>query len=239
MSPDQVLVLVHAWTDRMEELSALADIRAVLIFENRGVEVGVTLHHPHGQLYAFDLVPPRLASERENARAAHGEGRCLFCEIVEGEVRSGVRVLWESERFLAAVPFFARYPYEVHVYARRHGCASLLDFDEGDRRELAGLLRYVAAKYDAYCEGCESPMPYMMVCHQLHEENAGFHFHVEFYPVRRSPTKLKYAASVETGGGLWLCDAYPERSVEDLRRVGPTEPALPTARVVARSRWDG
>jgi len=230
MPADQILFLTYAWCDRYEELVGHDRIRAVMIFENRGEAVGVTLHHPHGQIYALSVVPPRILAEKRSAERAQADGRCVFCDIIAGERRSAVRALWESARFLAAIPFFARYPYEVHIYSKRHGCASMLAFDAEDKRELAGLLRFVAAKYDALFG---APMPYMMVFHQLHEECDGYHFHVEFYPVRRSAAALKYAASVETGAGLWLNDAYPERTIEDLREAGPPEPEFPAAVVSA------
>lgn len=229
MPVDQVYLLVNAWCDRYAELTSIDAIRMVLIFESRGVPVGVTLHHPHGQIYALSIVPPRVRTEKDNAFRAQAEGRCLFCDIVAGEQASAVRILAETERFLTVIPFAARYPYELHVYAKRHGCRSMLDFDETDRRELAGHLQLVSAKYDALFG---EPMPSMMVFHQLHEEAEGYHFHVEFYPVMRAKGKLKYAASSETGGGLWLNDAYPERTIEDLRKTAPFELTLPSANIV-------
>ncbi len=233
MSVDHVYLLVHAWCDRYAELVALDPVKMVLIFENRGEAVGVTLHHPHGQIYAMPVVPPRVQLEKDNARRAQAEGRCLFCDVVEGEKRSGARVLAETDRFLTAIPFFARYPYELHIYAKRHGVRSMLDFEEAEKRELAAHISLCCAKYDALFG---EPMPYMMVFHQLHEEAEGYHFHVEFYPVARAKGKLKFAASSETGGGLWLNDAYPERTIEDLRRVGPPEPVLPTVALTAFTR---
>lgn len=217
---DQLHILTHAWSDRFCELSNHPLIESVLIFENRGEDVGVTLHHPHGQLYAFSLVPPRVLAEKGNAERARAEGRCVFCDVIGGELRSGVRILHESERYLAVMPFYARFPYEIHIYHKRHDRPSMAEFDAEDLRELAGLLGFVTAKYEALFD---SPMQYMMLFHQL-AGLEGYHFHVEFYPIRRAPTKLKYAASVETGGGLWLNDAYPEQTIEALRRCGPPEP---------------
>jgi UDPglucose--hexose-1-phosphate uridylyltransferase len=220
LDPDQLHVLTYAWRDRFQELSAHPSIECVLIFENRGEDVGVTLHHPHGQLYAFSLVPPRVLAEKRSAERARGEGRCVFCEVIEGELRSGARVLHESERYLAVMPFYARLPYEIHIYHKDHARPSMAEFDAVDLRDLSGMLGFVTAKYEALFE---SPMQYMMLFHQL-AGLEGFHFHVEFYPIRRAATKLKYAASVETGGGLWLNDAYPEQTILTLREVGPAAP---------------
>ncbi len=233
MPVDQIHNLVYAWCDRFADLTALDPIESVLIFENRGEAVGVTLHHPHGQIYALPIVPPRLLAEKRSARRAHDEGRCVFCDVIEGEKRSGIRVLAETDRFLAAIPYFARLPHEVHVYAKRHGCRSMLDFEAEEKRELAGMLSLVCSKYDAVFA---QPMPYMMLFHQLATANEGFHFHAEFYPMQRAATKLKYAASVETGGGLWLNDSYPERMIETLRAVGPQEVVLPSDTILGMRR---
>ncbi|MBD3173998.1 MAG: galactose-1-phosphate uridylyltransferase [Armatimonadia bacterium] len=229
LDPEQLHVLTHAWCDRFVELSAHPAIECVLIFENRGEDVGVTLHHPHGQLYAFSLVPPRVLAEKQNAERASSEGRCIFCDVIEGEKRSGARILHESSRYLAVMPFYARLPYEIHIYAKDHSKPSMAEMDAEDKRELAAMLGLVTGKYEALFEG---PMQYMMLFHQL-RACEGYHFHVEFYPMRRSETKLKYAASVETGGGLWLNDAYPEQTIEHLRAAGPSEPVFAGSRIVA------
>src|SRR5688500_948639 len=121
--------LVRVWADRFRELSLLDFVQYVFIFENKGEAVGVTLHHPHGQIYAYPFIPPRIATELELSRA-HQErtGGCLICSIALEE-HTGNRIVTENESFAAYVPFFARWPYEVHIVSRRH-CQALDEFTE-------------------------------------------------------------------------------------------------------------
>lgn len=213
--------LVRVWTDRYRELGDRDFVKYVLIFENRGEEVGVTLHHPHGQIYAMPAIPPKVARELESARI-HRErtGRCLFCDIIEEECRDGRRIVAQNSHFIAAVPFYAHFPYEVHVHSLAHA-GSLADFGADERRSLAAMLKLVTAKYDRLFS---RPMPYMLIMHQsptdggLHE---GYHFHIEFYPLLRSSNKLKFLAGSESGGGTFINDTVPEEKAEELREAAP------------------
>ncbi|HXK33253.1 MAG TPA: galactose-1-phosphate uridylyltransferase [Dehalococcoidia bacterium] len=209
--------LVDVWAHRYAELSARHDVACVFIFENRGREVGVTLTHPHGQIYAFPFVPPRVEQEHRAAERWERErGGCLGCAIVAGAVADGRRVVAETEGFVAYVPFAARMPYEVHVAAKEHR-ASLLELTDGERDGLASLLREVQATYDALWGFA---MPYTMSMHQRatdEVERAGDHLHVEFVPPYRSRDKLKYLAGVETGAGTFINDTSPEEKAEELR----------------------
>jgi UDPglucose--hexose-1-phosphate uridylyltransferase len=209
--------LVDVWADRYGELSADRDVRYVFIFENRGKEIGVTLTHPHGQIYTFPYIPPRVALEHA-AVAEHDRitGRCVLCEAVEDETKRRVRVVLEDDGFLAYVPFAARVPYEVHVVAREHR-GSLLELDGRERAGLARTLRRLQATYDGLW-GFE--MPYTMSMHQRPTDGAerpGDHLHIEFAPPYRSRDKLKYLAGVETGAGTFINDTAPEEKAAELR----------------------
>lgn len=211
--------LVDVWIDRFRELGARPNVQYVLIFENRGDAVGVTLSHPHGQIYAFPFVPPiperELASAREYL-AAHG--RCLFCDILSRERADGRRVVYENGHFTAFVPYFARYPFEVYLMPRRH-TGSIADLTEEERRALADGLRQVAWRYDSLWS---IPMSYMMVMHQRPTDGAEHphaHFHVEFYPLNRAENKLKYLAGCESGAGTFVTDMLPEDQAQRLREV--------------------
>jgi UDPglucose--hexose-1-phosphate uridylyltransferase len=219
LSPAQLRRLVDVWADRYADLSVRGDVRTAFIFENRGKEIGVTLTHPHGQIYAFPFVPPRIAREREQA-TAHGAstGRCLLCDVVASEVAQRERVVAEAEGFVAYVPFAARMPYEVHVAAREHR-ASLLDLRDGERDGLAQILQWVQASYDALWGFA---MPYTMSMHQAPVAGAaepGDHLHVEFLPPYRSRDRLKYLAGVETGAGTFINDTAPEEKAAELREA--------------------
>jgi UDPglucose--hexose-1-phosphate uridylyltransferase len=212
--------LVEVWADRYDELGGLGYVDYVFIFENKGEAIGVTLHHPHGQIYGYPFVPPRPKKELEAAHAHRREhGACLHCALLAEEHADGRRILHKGEHFTAFVPFYAHYPYEAHVYARR--CApSIAQLDEDERRDLARTLKRLLTGYDALWG---FSLPYMMVMHQAPtdgEDHEGVaHFHVEFYPPNRTAEKLKYLAGSETGAGAFIVDALPEDTAAELREA--------------------
>ncbi|MEM3046702.1 MAG: galactose-1-phosphate uridylyltransferase [Candidatus Bathyarchaeia archaeon] len=217
LAEDHVEAVVDLWAERFKALGSRDDARYVLIFENKGREVGVTLDHPHGQIYAFPFIPPRIERELTSSRSYwKRRGDCLFCRILEKERAQGVRLIAENESFTAFLPFFARLPYGVHIYPRRH-LQTLLDFTAEERRGFALILRTVLKKFDRMFEGS---FPYMMVFHQAPtdgREYPYYHFHAEFYPPYRERGKLKFFASVETGAGTVTFDYRPEDKAEELR----------------------
>lgn len=208
--------LVSVWTDRYRVLGALDYVDYVYIFENRGEAVGVTLNHPHGQIYAYPFIPPVPALELDSgARHRAATGRCLLCDIVDEEQR-GPRVVAENERFLTFCPFGARYPYEAHIAAKRH-IGSLARFDAADRPAFARALGGLVRAYDGLFG---FPLPYIMAMHQRPSDGAPHedaHFHVEFYPLNRTKDKLKYLAGSEAGAGAFVTDLLPEQTAESLR----------------------
>jgi UDPglucose--hexose-1-phosphate uridylyltransferase len=214
---EQIDKLIRVWTDRFRELSAHDFVKYVFIFENKGEAIGVTLHHPHGQIYAYPFVPPRIARELDEARA-HQEktGRCLLCDIIAEERRAARRIVAENESFVACIPFFARWPYELHIYSTRHAQA-LPDFSRTEQRDLAELLKMVLVAFDKLFN---LSFPYMMVMHQRPTDGAAYdfyHFHIEFYPPLRTATRLKYLAGSETGAGMFINDTLPEEKAAELR----------------------
>jgi UDPglucose--hexose-1-phosphate uridylyltransferase len=219
---EQIYKLVRVWTDRFEELGALPFADYVFIFENKGEAIGVTLHHPHGQIYAYPFVPPRIARELEQS-LAHRErtGRCLLCDILAEERRDGRRLVAGNDSFTAVIPFFARWPYEVHVYSSRH-LQALTDMSEGEQRDLASMLKTLMVAYDRLFD---ISFPYMMVLHQRPTDGGAhdhYHFHVEFYPPLRTKAKLKYLAGSETGAGMFINDTLAEEKAAELRgKVSP------------------
>ncbi|HET6438409.1 MAG TPA: galactose-1-phosphate uridylyltransferase [Anaeromyxobacter sp.] len=217
--------LARVWRDRTRVLGAREDVDYVFVFENKGEAVGVTLHHPHGQIYGFSFVPPIVQKELEASRA-HRErhGRCLFCDCLSAELADGRRVVLEGERWVAFIPFFARYPYEVYLAPRAHQ-GSMVEWSEADVEDLAVVLKGLLVKYDALFD---KPFPYLMVCHQAPVDGVShpeFHLHFEFYPPLRTATKLKYLAGCEAGAGNFINDKLAEESAAELRRVGPRSAA--------------
>ena len=214
---EQIHKLVQVWADRFRELGALPFVEYVFIFENKGEAIGVTLHHPHGQIYAYPFTPPRVARELEQSRA-HKEktGRCLVCDIVAEEKRDGRRVVAEGNSFVAYTPFFARYPYEVHVASSRH-LQALTDMSDSEKRDLAEILKSVLVAFDRLFD---ISFPYMMVLHQRPTDGDNYdfyHFHIEFYPPLRTAAKLKYLAGSETGAGVFINDTLAEEKAAELR----------------------
>jgi len=220
LSLDHLTRLVRLWRKRFSELKALRRIHYVLIFENKGAVIGVTMPHPHGQIYALPFVPPRLERELAAARAyARSRRRCLFCEIMKKERRDGRRVIAENSSFTAFIPFYACWPYEVHIFSRRH-LGSLDQFRPREEEALGEILKWVTLKYDNLFH---FSFPYMMLLHQAPARGKFpyFHFHIEFYPPHRSKDKLKYLASIETGSGTFLNDSLAEDKARELQAVPP------------------
>lgn len=220
LSVDHLARLVRLWRKRFSELKATPGVRYVLIFENKGAVIGVTMPHPHGQIYAFPFIPPRLKREVQAARAhRRSQGECVFCQVLKTERRDARRLVAENQSFTAFVPFYARWPYEVHIFSRRH-VGAIDEFRPAEEKALAEILKWVTLKYDRLFQ---FSFPYMMLMHQAPTKGMHpyFHFHIEFYPPHRSRKKLKYLASVETGSGLFLNDSLAEEKAAELRQVPP------------------
>jgi UDPglucose--hexose-1-phosphate uridylyltransferase len=217
LPPERVAMLVDVWAERTAELGARESIRYVMPFENRGVEVGATLQHPHGQIYAYPFVPPIPARELDQMREhfARRGGGLLEAHIAR-ELADGRRMLHVGERVVAFVPAFARYPYEVWV-APRAPRPSLASLDAAERAEFAQALRRVVRGFDALWG---RPFPYVMVFHQAPSDGAAHpeaHVHAEFYPPYRAADRLKYLAGTEIGAGTFINDALPEAKAAELK----------------------
>ena len=209
----RVRTVVDAWADRTAELSALPEVAQVFVFENRGVEIGVTLHHPHGQIYGYPFVPPRTARMLAQAAASPG----LFGDVLAAE-RAGSRVVLAGERWTAYVPAAARWPVEVHLMPHRH-VPDLAALDPDERDELAVLYRDLLGRCDALDD---APLPYVAGWHQAPagEGRDLVRLHLELFSVRRAPGKIKYLAGSESGMAAWINDVPPEETAARLRAAG-------------------
>jgi UDPglucose--hexose-1-phosphate uridylyltransferase len=183
--------------------------RYVHIFENRGEACGVTLHHPHCQVYALPFVPPVIERELAGAHEFYQEnGRRLVDWLVETEGNLGLRVVENGDFFLALVPEFARFPFEVHIYPKQQ-LPYLWRINDEERRELARIMRNLIRRYDSFWGG---EMPYVMTIHQAPnwgEAKEWYDMHVEFYPMALKRGKLKYMAGSEIGAGVAINDLLP------------------------------
>ncbi|MCJ7788649.1 MAG: galactose-1-phosphate uridylyltransferase, partial [Candidatus Atribacteria bacterium] len=213
--------LVKVWRDRYQELGDKDFIDYVFIFENKGEEVGVTLHHPHGQIYAYPFIPPIIEQELDSSKEyLEKEGKCLFCKILEEEKEDGRRIIVSNDSFSALVPFAAGYSYEVHIYTNKH-LPSFNDFTEKEEIDLAAILKTLMMKFDNLFGFV---LPYIMAIHQQPTNGTGkeySHFHIEFYPPYRTKDKLKYLAGSELGVGTFSNDSLPEEKAQELRNTPP------------------
>ncbi|MGI5455482.1 galactose-1-phosphate uridylyltransferase [Streptomyces sp. CA-249302] len=228
LTEEQAGLVLEAWTDRTSELSHLPSVQQVFCFENRGAEIGVTLGHPHGQIYAYPFTTPRTALMLRSL-AAHKEatgGENLFDAVLESEL-AGERVVLEGEHWVAFVPYSAHWPYEVHLYPKRR-VPDLLGLDEGARTEFPKVYLELLRRFDRIFGEHEPSTPYIAAWHQAPfgalEEFDGvnrddFALHLELFTIRRTSGKLKFLAGSESGMSVFINDIRPEAAAERLREV--------------------
>lgn len=212
LSIEEVFAVTRIWRDLYRDLSQRYP--AVMIFENSGESIGQTQHHPHGQAYGLSIIPPVLEREQETVLADDATGRgCPFCHVRE-ELSGQVAEVAGNATWQAFLPPYVRYPYETHLYPRRH-IANLSLAQDDELRDLAALLLEVIRGYNALHDGAMAPMPYLLGLHQLADER--FHLHIEIQAIGRAPGKLKYAASSEALWGMWTNDSSPALKAQELR----------------------
>jgi len=212
-SVSRARTVVEAWADRTAALSQVPGARQVYVFENRGPEIGVTLHHPHGQIYAYPYVTPRTKSLLASI-ASYGPS--LMGDILEFEAKSE-RVLIAGEHFTVFVPFAARWPIEVHMLPHRH-VPDLAATSDGERAEIAVLYRRVLRALDRLYE---TQTPYIAAWHQapVHAGRDEIRLMLQVTSPRRAADKLKFLAGSETGMGAFIGDIVPEAGAARLREA--------------------
>ena len=220
LPPQRVRTVLEAWADRTSVLAATPGIKQVYCFENRGEEIGVTLHHPHGQIYGFPFVTPRTAGMlgQVKAHAAAGRGN-LFDVMVAGEEAAGARVVSRNDHWIAFVPAAARWPYEVLLFPVRR-VPGIPALGEAARAAFCEIYPDLLRRFDALFG---MPLPYVAAWHQAPagDEFAcrEFALHLQVFSIRRAPGKLKYLAGTESGMGVWINDITPEEAAHELREA--------------------
>lgn len=210
--------LVDLWIQRYEALSRDERIKYVFIFENRGDIVGVTMPHPHGQIYGYPFIPKKVELELDSAKRYKEEkGGCLFCDMLKAELDFQQRIIFRTEFFTVFLPFFTEYPYGVYIISNTHK-AAVSELNEEERLDLAETLRRTTGMLDSLFD---YKFPYMM-CMYNEPVNSGdlsayCHFHIAFYPPMRSANKVKYNASSETGAWAHCNPTCPEDAAQELR----------------------
>ena len=221
---DHLTKIADLWQSRYLELSAEKKVKFVYIFENNGEAIGVTMPHPHGQIFAFPLIPPIISRELYySEKYFDKKKKCLHCDILQREKEDDARIIFEEEHFMAILPFYARWPFEIHLYSKEH-LPHIGQFDSDHRKALMLAIKRILKTYSNYYGFSPG---YMMVMHQAPPDgkaDRSYHFHVEFYPVNRSREKLKYRAGCETGAGTFINDSVPEQKAAELKKfVTPPE----------------
>ena len=211
-------LVVDAWRHRTADLMARPGIEQVFCFENRGEEIGVTLTHPHGQIYGYPYLTPRAEQMLRQARAHRNrQGSNVFADLLTHEVGGGNRIIARTDLFTAFVPFAARWPVEVHIYPNRF-VRNLIDLDDAELDGFAHIYLDVLGRFDRMYP---TPLPYISALHQYGDTDAqreGY-FHVELMSVRRSATKLKFLAGSESAMDAFISDVTPEGVAQRLREL--------------------
>ncbi|WP_202881590.1 galactose-1-phosphate uridylyltransferase [Pedococcus badiiscoriae] len=226
LTPQRARTVIDAWADRTAQLGALPEVEQVFCFENRGQQIGVTLNHPHGQIYAYPYVPQRSAAILAQATAHHARtGRLLGADILAAELEAAERVVIDTEHWTAYVPFAARWPVEVHLAPRRD-VPDLASLTSAERDDLARVYLDLLQRLDRYYvakDGSAIRLPYIAGWHQApaHRGREVSRLHLQVMSVLRSPKKLKYLAGSESGVGGWVNDVPPEQIAARLREVAP------------------
>jgi UDPglucose--hexose-1-phosphate uridylyltransferase len=227
LSPARARTVLDALADRTAELSALPYVEQVFCFENRGDEIGVTLHHPHGQIYAYPFVTPRTRTMLSAARAHRGGN--LFADVLAAERRAAVRVVAENVHWTAYVPVAARWPFEVHLVPHRQ-VPDIPALDDAERASFGPIYLDLLRRFDGLFGELASrtgkpsghlPMPYISAWHQapVRDGRDLAYLHLQLFSIRRAPGKLKYLAGSESAMGVFINDVRPEEAARMLREA--------------------
>lgn len=208
-TPERFRTVVDAWINRTRELSEIKGVQQVFIFENRGEEIGVTLHHPHGQIYCYPFVTPTTKKLQQQVEI---QGSDFFDKLLESE-SSSERVLIDTEHFLGFVPFAARWPIEIQLLPKRQ-IQNLTQMTEAETAEFAALYQKLLGSLDKLYD---SPPPYIAAIHQAPKGDQNIRLMLKITSPRRAANKLKYLAGSESAMGAFITDTSPEAIAESLR----------------------
>lgn len=225
LSPKRVRTVIEAWAHRTRELSQLDEVKAVFPFENRGAEIGVTLQHPHGQIYAYPFVPPRLDAVMQSCRAYLREhDRLLFDDFLAAEHTAGDRLITIGEYFTTLVPPAAKWPVEAMIVPHRD-VANFTDLTGAEKDELATMYLDLLARVDRFFEGVET-VPYIAGWHQAPAGSpaGSMRLHLNLFSLMRSPNRMKFLAGSESSMEVWVNDITPEKIAERFREISAPLP---------------
>ncbi len=219
LSLDQVYLVMQVWAERTREIGKQEKIQYVLPFENRGVEVGVTLHHPHGQIYSYPFIPP-VVERMQEMQTQHFKktGEVLLASLRKEEEKAGERMIVSGKHTSAFLPICARYPYETWIAPKR-SVPYLYDLSNEELLDFARVLKTTLMKFDRLWN---KPFPYLMALYQAPTDGKAHpesHVHLEFFPPYRTKERLKFLAGTELAAGMFVNDSLPEEKAKELRDV--------------------
>jgi UDPglucose--hexose-1-phosphate uridylyltransferase len=227
---ERIRTVVEAWAFRTAEISALDGIEQIFPFENHGQEIGVSLAHPHGQIYCYPFVAPKMATELQHTEEYYERtGGNLLKDILQSELDAKERIVFRNHDWVAYVPAAARWPLEVHVAPVRDDVLSIDQLDDDERWGLAQMYSTLLRRGNAFFDtgdGKGMDLPYISAWHQapLHDRRRDhYRLNLQFFSFRRSPNKIKYLAGSESGMGAWISDTTPEKIAARFHELGPVD----------------
>jgi UDPglucose--hexose-1-phosphate uridylyltransferase len=221
LSQNNIVELIKLWMERYNVFIDYPEIKYPFIMENRGKEIGVSMAHPHGQIYAFAYLPPKIEREFNAVKEIyHTQHKCLLCEIVKTEQHEQTRIVDESDSFIAFIPYYAHWPFEIHVVSKHH-ISAINECQPKEIEDLASMMKRIVQRYDALRDDGQI-MPYVMAIHNAPvkvEERTLWHFHIEFYTPFRGAGRWKFLAGVELGCNTFINDSLPEINAKIFREL--------------------
>jgi UDPglucose--hexose-1-phosphate uridylyltransferase len=219
LSVTHVNLILEVLAERTKEIQKNLNIKYVMPFENRGVEMGVTLHHPHGQIYAYPFIPPVINVFNQSFESFYVQNKMTLLEqVIKNELQEDKRVILKNEHSLAFIPAFARYPYETWIATKRP-IQFLSDLNQEEMIDLAKTLKETLLKFDQLWQ---RPFPYLMNFYQA-PVNSGevnyWNFFIQITPPYRNKDRLKYLAGTELGAGTFVNDSLPEEKAMELKNI--------------------
>lgn len=221
LTHSNIVALIQLWIERFNVLAQYKDIKFSYFMENRGKEIGVSMAHPHGQIYNFPYIPPKIEREFRAVKEYNKEKHsCLMCDIISREIMDHVRIIDENAHFISLIPYYAHWPYEIHIIPKRH-FSSIAQCTPDEVEDLAKIMKMTVLRYDAL-RGDGQIMPYVMGMHNSPVKVADtelWHYHIEFYTPFRGKDRWKFLAGVELGCNTFINDSSPELNAKTLREI--------------------
>jgi UDPglucose--hexose-1-phosphate uridylyltransferase len=214
-----IIALIDLWKERFEYNRRIPELKYSFIFENRGEIIGVTLAHPHGQMYSFPFIPPRIERAFASSKSYWEKHKsCLFCKVIETELKDQSRIIEENKDFISFIPYYAKWPLEVHIYPKQH-FSYISDIPSSHSENFALMIKHTVQRLDRLY-GFTMPYVFSHYNAPYNIDNTDhFHYHIEIYPPYRAKDRIKYIAGVEMGTHTFINPTNPQENAEQLRKI--------------------